>query len=221
METSRDPSQNLTHAIFRYADSPLTIGDFDGAHLSGQGPIIVNRYWSGLKVENGREFSAYVEWSDTALHVNFEALRNEPLIVSQKPDVSKKTIGLWNRDVFEIFIAPDASPPNKYFEFEVAPTGEWVDVSMEIVDGKRCPDMGYSSGMETYARIQEDRVVMAMKIPWAAFGVRPEAGDVWRGNIFRCVGSGDTRGYLAWIPTFTETPNFHVPEAFGEFVFVD
>ena len=62
-------------------------------------------------------------------------------------------------------------------------------------------------------------IVMAIKVPWEAFGARPGIGDVWLGNLFRCVGTGSTRGYLAWQPTETETPNFHVPEKFGEFLF--
>jgi alpha-galactosidase len=61
---------------------------------------------------------------------------------------------------------------------------------------------------------------MAIKIPWEALGRKPKPGDIWLGNIFRCVGSDPDRGYLAWQPTLTEKPNFHVPEKFGMFSFV-
>jgi hypothetical protein len=74
--------------------------------------------------------------------------------------------------------------------------------------------------MEPAARIEKDKVTMAFKIPWKAFGRKPSAGDVWLGNLYRAVGTGDTRGYLAWSPTMTKEPQFHVPEKFGEFVFV-
>jgi alpha-galactosidase len=74
--------------------------------------------------------------------------------------------------------------------------------------------------MESAAKIEVGKVWMAMKIEWNAFGNTPKANDVWKGNLFRCVGSGKTRGYLAWSPTKTETPDFHVPEAFGEYEFV-
>jgi hypothetical protein len=50
--------------------------------------------------------------------------------------------------------------------------------------------------------------------------VKPKSGDVWLGNLLRCVGRDPDRGYLAWQPTMTEKPNFHVPEKFGEFEFV-
>ena len=74
--------------------------------------------------------------------------------------------------------------------------------------------------MEAAAKIEKNRIVMAMKIPWTAFGKKPDLGDVWLGNIFRCVGKDPNRGYLAWQPTLTEKPNFHVPERFGRFTFV-
>ena len=80
-------------------------------------------------------------------------------------------------------------------------------------------DTENGSGMETTAKVTGQTVVMAMKIPWKAFGRTPRSGDVWLGNLFRCVGKDPGRGYLAWRPTMTEKPNFHVPAAFGEFVF--
>lgn len=58
-----------------------------------------------------------------------------------------------------------------------------------------------------------------IKINWQAFGKKPNEGKIWHGNLFRCVGEGETRGYLAWQPTMTEKPNFHFPEAFGEIEF--
>ena len=69
-------------------------------------------------------------------------------------------------------------------------------------------------------QIENGRIQMAVKIEWNAFGRVPKAGDVWLGNLFRCVGKDPDRGYLAWSPTGTEVPDFHVPEKFGEFLFV-
>jgi hypothetical protein len=129
-------------------------------------------------------------------------------------------MNLWDRDVCEIFIAPDRSKPNKYFEFEVAPTGEWIDVGIEVLPDKRISDWEYSSGMQSSARIEKDKVVMAVRIDWKALGKTPNPGDTWPGNLYRCVGRDPDRGYLAWRPTLTKTPAFHLPERFGEFVFV-
>jgi hypothetical protein len=121
--------------------------------------------------------------------------------------------------VCEIFVAPDKDDPEHYFEFEAAPTGEWIDLEIRCRGDERETDWHYRSGMTAAASVEEGRVVIAMRVPWEAFGRRPRAGEIWRANLFRCVGSGANRGYLAWQPTRTARPNFHVPAAFGQLRF--
>lgn len=196
------------------------VNKLDAKEWLGAESVKIEQYWSGVSAPKGRQFSARFLWSDTALYVRFEANQTEPLVVSGKPELSKKTLKLWDRDVCEIFIAPDKTRRNKYFEFEIAPTGEWVDLGIEVTPSVRKTDWEYKSDVTSAARIDKDKVVMALKIPFASLGKTPKAGDVWLGNLFRCVGSGPTRGYLAWSPTKTEQPDFHVPAAFGEFRFV-
>lgn len=197
----------------------FAMGDLTNNAWAKADTYSVRKYWSGKSAPSGRQFKAKLLWSKTALYVRFEANRAEPLIVSDKPDVSKKTLGLWDRDVCEIFLAPDKNEARKYFEFEVAPTGEWVDVSIDSTSGERKSNWNFKSGMESSVKVEKDRIVMAVKIEWKAFGKTPKAGDTWLGNIFRCVGKDPDRGYLAWSPTMTKDPNFHVTEKFGRFVF--
>lgn len=182
--------------------------------------VRVDKYWSGVDAPKERSFDARLLWSDTRLYVRFDAEQHEPLVVSDDPDTSKKVLGLWDRDVCEIFIAPDRSMPDKYFEFEIAPTGEWVDLAIEVTPAERLTDRDYVSGMVAAAQVLPAKVIEIITIPFEAFGRKPMAGDIWLGNLFRCIGIGPTRGYLAWKPTLTETPSFHVPKAFGEFEFV-
>lgn len=212
-----------TDEIFRvqHVDQDFDLSDLQNSAWVGARVVHIDRYWSGERATVGRQFNVRMLWSDEAIYVRFEAAQSEPLIVSAQPVLSQKTIGLWDRDVCEIFIAPTCETPEKYFEFEIAPTGEWVDLAIEFQSAKRISDLDYSSGVVTAARIGRDRVISAIKVPWRAFGKKPIAGDKWRGNLFRCVGQDPTRGYLAWQPTLTEIPNFHVPERFGTFQFVD
>jgi alpha-galactosidase len=181
--------------------------------------ILISKYWSGEVAPPERHAAVRMHWTENALYVRFDAAQKEPLIIGDDPQTATKTLGLWDRDVCEMFIAPDASQPGKYFEFEVAPTGEWIDLSIEFDGKERNTDTDYNSGFESYAAIENDKIVVAMKISWKAFGRKPAAGNIWLGNLFRCVGKDPTRGYMAWQPTFTETPNFHVPESFAGFVF--
>lgn len=214
MTRDSKPGLKITHI-----DRDFAVGDLTNKAWEKAKSQSINKYWSGEQAPVGRRFKTRLLWSKTALYVRFEANQAEPLFISDKPDLSKKTLGLWDRDVCEVFIAPDEREARKYFECEVAPTGEWVDVALDMTTGERKSDWDYESGMESAAKVTNDKIVMAMKIEWKAFGKTPKAGDVWLGNIFRCVGKDPDRGYLAWSPTMTKDPNFHVPEKFGKFVF--
>ena len=199
------------------SDFPVSVIENDIWNLGTEVEITLN--WDGSHAPAGRYFSVLPLWSDTAYYFRFIATQAEPLVINPEPRVDKKTIGLWERDVCEVFIAPGLEEPRKYFEFEVAPTREWLDLGIDLTSGERVTRWDYNSGMQAAARVEEDRVIMAIKIPWKAFEQKPKAGDIWLGNIFRCVGKDPDRGYLAWQPTFTSEPNFHVPEKFGELVF--
>jgi len=204
----------------KYIEKDFDVADLDNSAWSSAETVVIDRHWSGESAPEVRYFTAKLLWSDEALYARFEAEQHEPLVVSDTPKLSKKSIGLWDRDVCEIFVAPDAGQSEKYFEFEVAPTGEWLDVSIEMRPDRRNADWDYRSGMTVATRIETNKVISAIRIPWSAFDRKPSVGDEWRGNLYRCVGRDPTRGYVAWQPTMTPEPNFHVPERFGEFLFI-
>jgi alpha-galactosidase len=204
-----------------YINTDFQIDDFANEVWQSGEEANLQLYWSGAAAETSRNAKARLVWNEKALFVRFEANQNEPLVIHNKPNRAVKAIGLWERDVFEIFIAPDQTDLRTYFEFEAAPTGEWLDVRIEILpNGMRQSDFEYDSGMKVAAKIFGKKIFAVIKIEWQSFGKKPHCGEIWRGNLFRCIGSGSRRGYLAWQPTRTESPNFHVPEAFGKFEFV-
>lgn len=199
-------------------DFPIEKLDSESWNLAQE--YLVTKYWSGESAPVGRHFKARLLWSESALYVRFEANQDEPLIVSDAPNLSSKTNGLWDRDVCEIFLAPNPKEFRKYFEFEVAPTGEWIDLAIYQMPDARETNFEYHSGMQTAAKLEDNKVWMAFKVEWQAFDKIPKTGEIWKGNILRCVGAIKSRGYLTWQPTLTPKPNFHVPEKFGEFEFV-
>jgi hypothetical protein len=184
-------------------------------------PIRIEHYWSGEPAPRARHAEARICWSNEALHVRFVCAQHEPLIVSDNPRTDQKTLGLWDRDVCEIFIAPDPANPQRYFEFEAAPTGEWVDLGIKVRPDGRETDWDFVSGFTTTAELDGDRLTIEMRIPWSEAIPKPAAGDLWRVNLFRCVGPEAPERYLAWRPTRTAEPNFHVPEVFGTLRFGD
>lgn len=202
-----------------HVDTALTAAQMDHPEWKKADPVEITRYWSGDAAPAGRRAEARLLWSSKALHLRFVCHQAEPLVVSSHPLTEKKTMGLWDRDVCEIFIAPDPAVVERYLEFEAAPTGEWLDVAIHWTPEKRESDWDFNSHMTTAARIEKDRVTIALRIPWNHWIHEPQRGERWRVNLFRCVGSDPDRGYLAWQPTRTPQPNFHLPQVFGWLIF--
>ena len=199
----------------RFTPFDVAVADLDNKAWETARPVSIKRYWSGEEAPVGRHAEARLLWSDKALHVRFVYRQMEPAVVSRRPQTKRKTIGLWERDVCELFITPNVREPERYFEFEAAPTGEWLDLKIHQKPEDRETDWKFNSGMTTDQRLTPEKVTIAIRVPWKALGRKPQDGERWRGNLFRVAGSGTTRGYVTWRPTLTPEPNFHVPTAFG------
>ncbi len=215
---SSDMNQKQQIDVVRI-ERDLGAKDIDDPLWSHAKSVDIDRYWSGEPAPASRHAKAQLLWSGDALYVRFVCVQKEPLIVSATPKTNAKTLGLWDRDVAEIFIGPDLNQPERYYEFEAAPTGEWVDLAIRQLPDKRETDFEFHSGVSTAGRIEGERVIMLMRIPWKVFGFVPKKGQQLAANMFRCIGDGPNRGYLAWSPTRTKEPNFHVPAALGRLVF--
>ena len=138
----------------------------------------------------------------------------------EPPILDRERAGLWDRDVVEAFIGTDPKNPKIYYEFEVAPTNEKLDlvISPEIPDvGKR---LEWSSAFESAVKLDETRKVWTtlMRIPLHSLSktlVRP--GTRWRINFYRI--DRASGAFLAWNPTLTRS--YHEPERFGWLEFRD
>ena len=208
-----------TTIVARFVERPVSESDFEHEIWSACQPIQIKHYWSGEPAPAARHAEARICWSNEALHVRFVGAQQEPLVVSENPVTDRETLGLWDRDVCEIFLAPDPSNPSRYFEFEAAPTGEWVDLGITLTPTGRETNWDFASGFTTVARVENERLFLGMTIPWSEVLPQPQSGVLWRVNLFRCVGPEAPDRYLAWRPTRTPEPNFHVSEAFGSLQF--
>src|ERR1041385_140069 len=186
-----------TPIIARFVERDIAPNDFADCTWQGCQSVEIDRLWSGEPASPARYGKARMCWSNTALHVRFDCVQQEPLVVSDNPQIDRKTLGLWDRDVCEIFLAPDASNPARYFEFEAAPSGEWVDLEITIGVSGRETDWDFASGFSTAAKLEQERLVVGMRIPWSKTIRKPQPGDEWRVNVFRCAGPESPQRYLA------------------------
>jgi hypothetical protein len=156
-------------------------------------------------------------WTDKYIYFAFSC-RYDALNVFEGEDASKERWELWNRDVAEVFLNPQPERRLHYYEFEVAPNNQWIDLEITREE-KPNHDASWDSGFEHAVRINAKHHIWTaeMRIPLASMGISAvTAGTEWRANFFRAAGKGpDTqRIFLAW-SAIPEGTTFHVPSRFG------
>ena len=165
-------------------------------------------------------------WTDQYLYLLF-ICPYETLNIFLPPQNDRPRPGLWDRDVVEIFLGDDWDNIGRYREFEIAPTGDWIDldISMDLKTLRTNGNRNWRSGFRTSARIDKEAGIWyaGAQIPLKAVTsqtVRP--GTRWRSNLYRIAGQGpdSQRQFLCWQPTCApgRDPN-HVPENFGTLIF--
>ena len=210
--------------IATFHPTPELSTDFSRECWQRAEPLTINRNWNGEAAPAELATTARVLWSEAEILFGFECGCTE-LDVDETFDVNEERHALWDRDVCEAFIRSPVEPHEKYYrEFEIAPTGQWCDLLVELApSGARMwHDWEWKSGMRTAAEIvpAENIFRVAMAIPFSAFGCTPKLGDIWHANLFRISRLNGQRQYLTYSPTLTEQPNFHVAERFVPLRFV-
>ncbi len=153
-------------------------------------------------------------WSDAFLYLAYECPYLK--LHTFTPVSPTERLGLWDKDVVEAFIAADPAVLKRYTEFEWAPTGEQLDLKLDLPDR----DFAWSSGMESAVRVDEAARIwrVEVRIPLKSLtNTPPAAGTKWRINLYRH--DKEHGAGLAWSPTLTGT--FHQPSRFGWLEFRD
>ena len=161
-------------------------------------------------------------WTNSDLYLLFVCPYTE-LNLWLPADNSKDRLKLWDRDVAEFFLGDDWQDINIYKEFEVAPTGDWVDLAIDR--NRDSYDAAWNSGWNRLGRIDENKHVWyaAVRVPLHSVSEKTVTpGTKWRVNLYRIdgLGSDPVRHFMCWQPTcvINRDPN-HVPEHFGTLIF--
>jgi predicted TIM-barrel fold metal-dependent hydrolase len=157
-----------------------------------------------------------VLWSDKFLYLAFENPYTEltdfgPARPGERLD---KGACLWDKDVVELFVAPDTKQLTHYTEYEWAPNNEALDLKLRRPDS----DFAWSSGMEWKVVVDAAKKVWIaeVRIPLAALTENdhsplPQAGTRWRANLYRI--DRAHKAFLASNPVLAGS--FHTPERCG------
>lgn len=171
--------------------------------------------WQGRNPDPERATEVKALWSPETLYLRFEC-RFRQLYLFEDSEPSGRRDHLWERDVAEAFLQPDPSREKYYREFEISPNGMWI--ALDVFPGG-IADL--KSGLQRSVALDEKAHAWAaeLAIPMKALSEKFDTGSVWRANFYRVEGRTEPRSYMAWQPTRTPEPNFHVPSAFGKMRF--
>ncbi|MBT7059596.1 MAG: carbohydrate-binding family 9-like protein [Lentisphaerae bacterium] len=138
---------------------------------------------------NTAQYGASVRtaWDDD--HLYFACTNQEPEIESLKTlataqDPTKKP-AVWEDDTVEIFLCPDAEDRARCYQFIINAKGVILDVAYGESSNFK-PDFTWSSGVEAKARIEKNRWLVEVRIPFKDLGIsRPAQGRTIALNVYR------------------------------------
>lgn len=158
-------------------------------------------------------------WNDQFLYISFQC--EDDYINATMNGYNDK---LYNEEVVEVFIDDDRNLKT-YIEIEVNPLNALLHYSIQNdLKGRFLGFARVEKVIQTAVMVKEGSWSVELAIPLTEFlsasNVPPKAQDKWRINLYRIdrPKNGEDE-YSAWSPT--GKVNFHLPETFGELVFVE
>ncbi len=188
------------------SDGMPSPGDWDLA-----APISFDSDWKGKNADPQRRTEVRLLWTQEILYIRFRCAYRA-IHVFDDAEPSGRRDKLWERDVAEVFLQPDRFGSKYYKEFEVSPSGQWVDLQITPDGGRLVSnELRRTVSVDATRKMWTAVVAIQMKALTGAFDPR----QPWRVNFFRCEGVDSERAYLAWQPNDSPQPNFHVPQSFA------
>ncbi|HAU38385.1 MAG TPA: hypothetical protein DCX07_11820 [Phycisphaerales bacterium] len=167
---------------------------------------------------------ARILYDESALHVQF--LCEDRHVFSRVTDLNGPVC---QDSCAELFFQPD--PAGGYFNFEVNCCGVFhlgygkERAGRKLISSALAAEISVAASEPPPTRAERPDDAgwwAAARLPFAVLGefagrtVRARAGDVWRGNLYRCGGKTDPQ-YACWQAIDLPRPDFHCPDRFGEF----
>jgi len=201
----------------RVEDGSLRIDGAREAAWAAARPVTFDTDWAGQRTSIATTVRA--AWSPKGVYLLWE-LASAGMNVDASRPVAVERAKLYEEDCVEVFLGVTPGEPRRYFEVEVGPLGHFLDLSVDRTTKKADTDLAWSSRPEiatSVSKADDHRVTIEMALRAPEIASAMVAGKQLPLALYRMEGKAP-RAYLAFRPTRTPKPNFHVPEAFGTLV---
>jgi hypothetical protein len=198
------------HAALASA-APVVDGSASDPAWSQATPVRFESDWSGAPT--GIQTTVRALWTKDALYMLWE-LASAGLFVDRARPTSTEREKLYQEDCVELFLAPDAATRTRYLEIELGPAGHFFDLSVDRIAKRSYTTWSSAPTLATKEdpAAHKATIEVALRAPEIVraltVGARLPLG------LYRMEGE-KPRHYLAWSPTRTPKPDFHVPDRFG------
>ena len=145
------------------------------------------------------------------LIATFSLELKDAVYTSNEFDSGYKNWGLWDYDVFELFLSRNTELNAPYLELQVSPLNQKLALIIEKPRQKWFyPETSVFTSKTT---IEDNKWVSTFKID---LGAIPGNSNIVYGNAHAIL--GNPRNYYAAVPNEESTPDFHRPELFTELI---
>lgn len=157
-------------------------------------------------------------YSDEAFYVRMWAEEMNVRAEYPESDLLAKT---YEDSCLEFFISPVPGDA-RYLNFEFNPNGA-VGAEIGAAKAGRTRLVRFDDPYDAVATRTENGWEITFKVPFDFIrqlypDFTAESGTTLRGNFYKCGNLTVQKHYLSWSPIESDTPNFHLPEYFGELV---
>ena len=158
-------------------------------------------------------------WDEDAIYLRMEAF--EQNIRKEETDPLAE---ICNDSCLEFFLQPVDGP--LYLNFEINPLGNYLigQGDCDVENRLRIIVRDYETRMDPKVTFTETGWVLTYKVPFEFIRhfypqFEAKVGVKVRANCYKCGDLTEKEHYLAWSPTVSEEPAFHLPEYFGQLIF--
>jgi len=227
-QVTADPQQSpMPRYEVRRATGPIVIDGVmaDAAWESASPPAALHALWE-QQTGPRHATAARILWDDEFLYVGYDCEDTD--ITAQ---LSARDDWVYRDDAVEIFINPLPSQTGLYYGLEMNARAVFMDYLM--YDSRHIVRRFDMEGVRVVSHLRgtlnargdaDSGWSLEVAIPWSNFAdlaEPPSVGTVWRANLNRWDGVPPDRTMSIWSDPLQENPRPHVPERFGELVFVD
>ena len=179
-------------------------------------PVTFCTDWQGKNRDRTRQTQVRLLWSPQTLYIRLECHYRELHLPTGGDFNGRRRDDQWDGDAANVFLQPDPEHPLNYKEVGIAASGLWTDLA---VSPGHIEDLRSGFKRSMWVDTMTPVWVAELAIPMKSLTPHFDPKKLWRVNFARIEGAQESRTYLAWHPTNTPKPDFHVPGAFGKLRF--